>query len=164
MAPSHALREDINAIVRERLVRDGAVHGPAMNTERLVSRGYTSAEKTLDGKDGEAVAWAPNRLAARSRGVAVPFGRIVLPRTCGLTFARRRLGLPDGQRAGSGVALIGERSARWLDGGFLQELDVRPQVLRWRAGDGRDFRRLYIGNERPCVARFRPGVVVDVPA
>ena len=47
MAPSHALREGINAIVRERLVRDGAVHGPAMNTERLVSHGYTNAEKML---------------------------------------------------------------------------------------------------------------------
>ena len=47
MAPSHALREDINAIVRERLIRDGVVHGPAMTTERLVSRGYTNAEKTL---------------------------------------------------------------------------------------------------------------------
>ena len=47
MAPSHGLRENINAIVRERLVRDGAVHGPALNAERLVSRGYTNAEKTL---------------------------------------------------------------------------------------------------------------------
>ena len=47
MAPGHGLREDINAIVRERLVRDGAVHGPAMTVERLVSHGYTSAEKTL---------------------------------------------------------------------------------------------------------------------
>ena len=47
MAPSHGLRQDINAIVRERLVRDGAVHGPATTVERLVSRGYTSAEKTL---------------------------------------------------------------------------------------------------------------------
>ncbi len=47
MAPSHGLRERINNIVRERLVRDGAVHGPAMTVERLVSRGYTSAEKTL---------------------------------------------------------------------------------------------------------------------
>ena len=37
MAPSHGLREDINAIVRERLVRDGTVHGPAMTdrTPRL---------------------------------------------------------------------------------------------------------------------------------
>ena len=47
MAPSHGLRERINEIVRERLVRDGAVHGPATTVERLVSRGYTSAEKTL---------------------------------------------------------------------------------------------------------------------
>ena len=47
MAPSHSLREGINEIVRERLVRDGVVHGPAMAAERLVSRGYTSAEKTL---------------------------------------------------------------------------------------------------------------------
>ena len=47
MAPSHALREGINAIVRERLVRDGVVHGPALTGERLVSKGYTNAEKSL---------------------------------------------------------------------------------------------------------------------
>ena len=47
MAPSHGLREGINDIVRERLVRDGTVHGPATTVERLVSRGYTNAEKTL---------------------------------------------------------------------------------------------------------------------
>ena len=47
MAPSHSLREGINEIVRERLTRDGVVHGPAMETERLVSRGYTYAEKAL---------------------------------------------------------------------------------------------------------------------
>ncbi|MCY4440548.1 MAG: AAA family ATPase, partial [Deltaproteobacteria bacterium] len=47
LAPSHALREKVNAIVRERLVRDGVVHGPALDGERLVSRGYTKAEKTI---------------------------------------------------------------------------------------------------------------------
>ena len=47
MAPSHALRERINEIVRERLIRDGAIGGPALNAERLVSRGYTDAEKSL---------------------------------------------------------------------------------------------------------------------
>ena len=47
MAPSHALREKINAIVRERLVRDGQVIGPALETERLISRGYTHAEKSI---------------------------------------------------------------------------------------------------------------------
>ncbi len=112
MAPSHGLRENINDIVRERLVRDGTVHGPAMTVERLVSRGYTNAEKTLaanympgdvvafhrpykrlgvdkgdelrvagvdhksstvnlEGADGRAVAWEPNRIAARAGGVEV---------------------------------------------------------------------------------------------
>ena len=47
MAPSHALRGGINAHIRERLARDGAIHGPAFEGERLVSRGYTSAEKML---------------------------------------------------------------------------------------------------------------------
>ena len=47
IAPSHKLRERINAIIRERLVADGTVRGPAVTTERLVSRGYTNAEKTL---------------------------------------------------------------------------------------------------------------------
>ncbi|MYF98129.1 relaxase domain-containing protein, partial [Candidatus Poribacteria bacterium] len=47
MAPSHELRKDINGIVRERLVRDGVVHGPAFMGETLVSRGYTHAEKSL---------------------------------------------------------------------------------------------------------------------
>ena len=47
MAPSHALRERVNEIVRERLTRDGVVRGAAMETERLASRGLTSAEKAL---------------------------------------------------------------------------------------------------------------------
>ena len=47
MAPSHALRVQINEIVRERLIRDGQVKGPGIQTERLISRGYTHAEKTM---------------------------------------------------------------------------------------------------------------------
>ena len=49
MAPSHKLRVAINDIVRERLIRDGHVSGRAVETERLVSRGYTNAEKALAG-------------------------------------------------------------------------------------------------------------------
>ena len=45
MAPSHALREGINANIRERLVREGRIAGPAMETACLVSRGYTNAKK-----------------------------------------------------------------------------------------------------------------------
>ena len=61
MAPSHALRETINALVRERLIRDGAVKGPVLNPERLVSRGYTQAEKTL------AANYAPGDVVALHR-------------------------------------------------------------------------------------------------
>ena len=49
MAPSHELRQAINGHIRERLAREGRIHGPAMVSERLVSRGYTNAEKALAG-------------------------------------------------------------------------------------------------------------------
>jgi len=49
MAPSHALRQAVNGHIRERLARDGRIHGPAFEGERLVSRGYTNAEKALSG-------------------------------------------------------------------------------------------------------------------
>ena len=35
MAPSHALRQEINGHIRERLAREGRIHGPAMASERL---------------------------------------------------------------------------------------------------------------------------------
>ena len=47
MAPSHELRNAINGHIRERLARQGAIHGPAFKGERLVSNGYTGAEKAL---------------------------------------------------------------------------------------------------------------------
>ena len=47
MAPSHALRSAINGHIRERLAREGAIHGPDFAGERLVSHGYTRAEKAL---------------------------------------------------------------------------------------------------------------------
>ena len=47
MAPSHELREGINGHIRERLAREGRISGPALETQRLVSKGYTNAEKAL---------------------------------------------------------------------------------------------------------------------
>ena len=47
MAPSHELRRGINGHIRDRLVREGAIRGPAFEGERLVSHGYTGAEKSL---------------------------------------------------------------------------------------------------------------------
>ncbi len=48
-APSHELRDGINGHARERLAREGRIHGPVLQGERLVSRGYTNAEKALAG-------------------------------------------------------------------------------------------------------------------
>ena len=47
MAPSHELRQAINGHIRERLAREGRINGPSMESERLVSKGYTNAEKAL---------------------------------------------------------------------------------------------------------------------
>ena len=47
MAPSHVLRVDINAHIRERLAHEGVIRGRTYQGERLVSRGYTRAEKGL---------------------------------------------------------------------------------------------------------------------
>ena len=49
MAPSHELRQEINGHIRERLAREGRIHGSALESERLVSKGYTNAEKALAG-------------------------------------------------------------------------------------------------------------------
>ena len=47
MSPGHELREAINTHICERLVREGRIAGPALLTKRLVSKGYTNAEKAL---------------------------------------------------------------------------------------------------------------------
>ena len=62
MAPSHALRTEINGHIRERLARDGVIRGPAYEAERLVSHGYTSAEKMVAGN------YSPGDVVAFHRG------------------------------------------------------------------------------------------------
>ena len=44
IAPTRALRDEINETVRDRLIEEGAVSGPARQGEKLVSRGLTKAE------------------------------------------------------------------------------------------------------------------------
>ena len=47
MTPSHALRQAVNEHIRERLTREGRITGPELRSQRLVSKGYTRAEKAL---------------------------------------------------------------------------------------------------------------------
>ena len=59
MAPSHELRLRINGHIRDELAREGRLQGPAAAVERLVSKGYTQAEKALAGNyaKGDVVAF-----------------------------------------------------------------------------------------------------------
>ena len=49
MAPSQKLRREIYVHIRERLAREGRIHGSAMQSDRPVSKGYTNAERALAG-------------------------------------------------------------------------------------------------------------------
>ena len=63
MAPSHALREGINEIVRERLARDGIVHGPARERlQALTGERIAALEAVGDAR-------------AKGRGVGLEEGR-----------------------------------------------------------------------------------------
>ena len=119
MAPSHALRERVNEIVRERLTRDGVVHGPAMQTERLASRGFTSAEKALarNYRPGDVVGFhRPYRRLGVEKGdelrVAGVDGGAGTVTLAGKPTAAPSPGSPDGSRPGR-AASRSTRSSRW---------------------------------------------------
>ncbi len=124
MAPSHALREGINEIVRERLTRDGIVHGPAMVTERLASRGYTNAEKAL----------ARNYMAGDVVGFHRPYKRLGVEKGDELRVA----GVDHG--AGT-VTLAGTDGGRvaWEPGRIAARAGgvevYRRETMELRAGD-----------------------------
>ncbi|MDE0698747.1 MAG: AAA family ATPase, partial [Boseongicola sp.] len=91
MAPSHALRQEINGHIRARLAREGRIHGPAMRSERLVSKGFTNAEKAL------AANYAPGDVVAFHR----PYKRIGVEKgderqVAGVDHQKRSVLLDDG--------------------------------------------------------------------
>ena len=85
MAPSHELRLRINGHIRDALAREGRLHGPAVQAERLVSKGYTHAEKALAGN--------------YAKGDVVAFYRAYKRIGVGKGEERRVLGLDDRRRA-----------------------------------------------------------------
>ena len=124
MAPSHALREGINEIVRERLTRDGVVHGPAMETERLVSRGYTNAEKAL----------ARNYMAGDVVGFHRPYKRLGVEKG-------DELRVSGVDRAAGTVTLAGKEggTVAWQPGRIAARAGgaevYRKETMELRAGD-----------------------------
>ena len=124
MAPSHELRRAINGHIRERLAREGRIHGPAMESERLVSKGYTNAEKAI------AANYAVGDVVAFHR----PYKRIGVEkgderRVSGVDHKRREVLLDDG-RGGAVAWKPGEIGGR--RGG--SEV-YRGEEIELRAGD-----------------------------
>ena len=114
MAPSHELRHAINGHIRERLAREGTIHGPVFKGERLVSHGYTRAEKAL------AANYAPGDVVAFHR----PY---------------KRLGVDKGGERR--VAGVDRRSGTvMLKGRDGEVVSWQPNVVAGRAGGAEVYR------------------------
>ena len=132
MAPSHELRRQINGHIRERLAREGSLHGPAMQSERLVSRGYTNAEKAL------AANYAPGDVVAFHR----PYKRIGVEKgderaVIGVDHKRREVLLDDGR---GGRAAWKPREIGGRKGGTevyrVEDIELRAgDRVRWTRND-----------------------------
>ena len=124
MAPSHALRQQINGNIRERLAREGRIHGPVLESERLVSKGYTNAEKVLAGN------YAMGDVVAFHR----PYKRIGVEkgderRVTGIDYRANEVLLDDG--SGGTVAWKPEEIGGRRGGSEV----YRAEEIELRAGD-----------------------------
>ncbi|MYF87332.1 MAG: relaxase domain-containing protein [Rhodospirillaceae bacterium] len=132
MAPSHELRQAINGHIRERLAREGRLHGPAMESERLVSKGYTNAEKAL------AANYSPGDVVAFHR----PYKRIGVEkgderRVVGVDHRSREVLLDDGK---GGRVAWKPREIGGRRGGSevykVEEIELRAgDRVRWTRND-----------------------------
>ena len=109
IAPTRALRDEINERIREHLIAEGAVSGPARQGEKLVSRGLTRAEMA--------------RASNYSAGDTVIFNR-----------QYKTLGVEKGDERE--VARVDyDRNTVWLDGGGDDPVAWRPyQVAAAKGG------------------------------
>ena len=114
MAPSHELREAINAHIRERLVREGRIAGPALLTKRLVSSGYTNAEKAL------AANYAPGDVVAFHRSY-------------------KRIGVEKGEERRV-LDVDRERGTVRLEGRGGSSVDWKPAQIGGRRGGAEVYR------------------------
>ncbi len=103
IAPTRALRDEINTRIRENLIAEGAVSGPARRGEKLVPRGLTGAEMA--------------RASNYSAGDTVIFNR-----------QYKTLGVEKGDERE--VARVDyDRNTVWLDGGGGDPVAWRPYQI-----------------------------------
>ena len=182
MAPSHALRTEINGHIRERLARDGVIRGPAVEAERLVSHGYTGAEKMVAGNysPGDVVAFHRDYRSLgvakgderRVAGVDHRTGTVMLegPEGHSVPWRPRQVGAKRGAvevyRTESMELRAGDR-IRWtrndtglglVNSDTAEVAAVRGGRVAFRLGDGR---MLELGKKRSATPPSRPCLGLD---
>ena len=170
MAPSHALRTQINGHIRERLARDGVIRGPSFEAERLVSHGYTSAEKMVAGNytPGDVVAFHRDYKSLgvskgderRVTGVDHRRGTVTLegPEGQSVSWRPRQVGAKRGAvevyrtestelRAGDRIRWTrNDTGLRLVNSDTAEVAAVRGNRVAFRLGDGR---MLELGGDDP---------------
>ena len=159
LAPTHALRAEINAAVRQGLEDEGVLHGPELEIERYVNLHLTRSQK------GEVANYRPGDVAVFHHdvyGVSAKAGdacRVLETGNGGVLLAhpdgrerridpagyiRYRLNLYETQpmvlRAGDQVRWTRNDTARGLiNGEHAEVLSIGPANVRIRTQDGREI-------------------------
>ena len=122
LAPTHALRAQINAIIRERLTGEGILHGPELEIERLIDRRMTRVQTAdiANYNAGDAVVFHRDAYGCRSGDICAVAGtsegRVLLIDAEGRSRALRPSGNASRNLAVCDTALIRIRAGdriRW---------------------------------------------------
>ncbi len=160
MAPTHAIRREVNAAVREGLAAEGALHGRSLVIDRLVDRRLTRAQAAdiRSWEEGDTVVFHRDAYGCRRDDVCIVTGvgdgKVVLATPGGERSFR-----PSGNsawwcrlhdteeieiRAGDRIRWTRNRKASHgrhglVNGGEAEVLDIGGQRVRFRDTEGRGF-------------------------
>ncbi len=159
LAPTHELRERINATVRQALAEEGVLHGRRLVIARLVSRGMTRAQKgdIRHWVEGDEVVFLHDIWGGKARAgecfavMGIEDGRVLLEHGDGRLLRIR----PDGRvryqveiyetrrieiRAGDRIRWTRNDRARELaNGDRAVVVGIGPRRVSFRGEDGRAF-------------------------
>ena len=149
VAPTHALREEINRVVRETLADEGALRGKPLRIERLVSLGLTRAEKgdRRNYREGDLVVFHQDLVNYRLK-------KDEILAVTGFDYDRVMLLHPDGKPRWIKPA---GRSRYLLDVYETRPMEIRAgDRIRWTRNDGK---RSLVNGERAEVEGIGKGRV-----
>ena len=161
LAPTHAVRREINATIREGLAEEGRLSGRTLTIQRLVDRRYTRIEaaEIANYEPGDTVVFHRNAYGCMADDLctvtAVEDGEVVLDHADGEERrfrpsgnAAHNLGVYESVeieiRAGDRIRWTRNRKARRLapalvNGEEARVLSIGPERVRLMAGDGTEY-------------------------